>query len=285
MTQANLTNRTALTKHRARIDPDALFLHDVACDEIKERLSEVNRRFTKIGIVTGHPDFWRTAFPSAEIVDDTDRIQLPNRQFDLVIHAMALHWADDPVGQLVQSRNALVEDGLLMVACFGGQTLNELRSVLAEAETKTRGGLSPRVAPMGELRDLGGLLQRAGLTMPVADHINQMVEYKDIYALMRDLRAMGETNALAARDPNPAPARMFEQAAKLYAENFSTEEGRIRATFDLVFLTGWSPSDSQPQPLRPGSAKTRLADALGVPEFNQDAKPVNDPQRTGKTDT
>ena len=128
-------------------------------------------------------------------------------------------------------------------------------------------------------------MQRAGLTMPVADHINQVVEYKDIYSLMRDLRGMGEANALAARDPNPVPARMFVQAAKLYAENFSTEEGRIRATFDLVFLTGWSPSDSQPKPLRPGSAKTRLADALGVPEFNQEAKPVNDPQRTGKTDT
>lgn len=284
MTRPKLTNRAALTAHRTRATRDGLFLHDLAVSEIKERLSEVNRRFTKIGIVTGHPDFWQEAFPDARITADSDRIAFEPGQFDLVIHAMALHWADDPVGQMVQCRHALTEDGLLLVACFGGQTLHELRSVLAEAETKLRGGLSPRVAPMGELRDLGALLQRAGLALPVADHFSQSVDYADIFALMRDLRAMGETNALDARDPKPVPPRMFKDAAEIYAANFSTDGGRIHATFDLVFLTGWAPSDSQPKPLRPGSATTRLADALGVAELDPDAQPVTDAHRSGKTE-
>jgi len=284
MTRPVLTHRGALAAHRTRAKPDAIFLHALVRTEIQERLNEVNRTFKKIGIVTGHLDFWQTAFPDAQVVADHDHLTLQPKTYDLVIHAMALHWADDPVGQLVQCRHALVEDGLLLTASFGGQTLQELRSVLAQAETNLRGGLSPRVAPMGELRDLGSLLQRAGFALPVADHFIQIVEYKDLYALMKDLRAMGETNALAARDPKPVPARMFEDAARIYAETFATNEGRIQATFDLVFLTGWAPSDHQPKPLRPGSATTRLADALGGTEFDLAEKPVNDAHRSGKTE-
>lgn len=281
MTRPKLTNRHALTAHRARVQSDALFLHALAASEIQERLKEVNRPFTRIGIVTGHPEFWQGSFPEAEIVADTEVLELGTARFDLVIHAMALHWAEDPIGQLVQARLALVEDGLLIAVCFGGETLAELRAVLAEAETKIRGGLSPRVAPMGELRDLGALLQRAGLALPVADYDRQTVEYKDIFALMRDLRAMGEGNALAARDPKPVPRRMFHEAGTLYAQHFSTNEGRIRASFDLIYLTGWAPADSQPKPLRPGAAQTRLADALNTTELDPEA-PTNATEPSGK---
>jgi hypothetical protein len=149
---------------------------------------------------------------------------------------------------------------------FGGQTLSELRSVLAEAEVALTGGLSPRVLPMGEIRDMGALLQRAGLALPVADNLTQVVTYESAHSLLRDLRAMGETNALAERDRRTPPRRLFEEAARLYSSAFPAEAGRVRATFELVFLTGWAPADTQQKPLRPGSAKVRLADALGAVE-------------------
>ena len=179
---------------------------------------------------------------------------------------MALHWANDPVGQLVQARLALQPDGMLIATLFGGQTLHELRAVLAEAESATRGGLSPRILPMAEIRDLGGLLQRAGLALPVADATPWTVGYGDVLALMRDLRAMGEASALAARPRHLTPRRLFTDAAARYATAFGQPDGRINATFDVVWLTGWAPGPGQPQPLRPGSAVARLADALRAPE-------------------
>ncbi len=190
---------------------------------------------------------------------------------------MALQWADDPVGQLVQARRALRPDGLFLAVFPGGQTLSELRAALAEAETALRGGLSPRVAPMGELRDLGGLLQRSGFALPVADTAPLTVTYRSALHLMRDLRAMGETNALAARDRRFAPRALFARAAEIYHAHFAADADRVRATFELVFLTGWAPDESQQKPMRPGSAKARLADALGVPE-----RPVPDPATPGR---
>jgi SAM-dependent methyltransferase len=265
-TQAPLFDRAALAAHRTRIRPDALFLHETALDEVQDRLMMVNRTFTSPAVVTPLPDFWAPAFAGAVIVEDTEVLDLQPGAHDLVIHAMGLHWANDPVGQLIQCRRALKEDGLLLVVALGGQTLHQLRAVLAEAESRVSGGLSPRVAPMAEIRDLGGLLQRAGLNLPVADLVPLTAEYRDIWHLMRDLRAMGETNALTSRLKRATPRALFEMANRLYSKHFVTDSGRLPATFELICLTGWSPADSQPKPLRPGSARARLADALKVPE-------------------
>ena len=278
MSRPILTNRRALSAHRARglrSGADA-FLHAEARLEVHEKLQEVNRTFTKPAIVTGHPHFWGDLLPSAKIIADTDTLDLVGEAHDLIIHAMSLHWADDPVGQIIQCRRALEPDGLFLSVCFGEQTLTELRNALAEAETLVRGGLSPRVTPMAELREMGGLLQRSGLALPVADMSPQTVEYRDLATLIADLRAMGETNALAARDPRPLSRRIWNETKKTYATRFPGTNAAYRASFDLIFLTGWAPADTQQHPLRPGSAKTRLADALGVVEFDPTKKPVND---------
>jgi len=262
-----LTDRTALLRHRRRASAEAgMFLHGLAIREIQERLTEVNRSFTHPAVVTGFPDAWRCVLPGAKIVPDDDILSLDPGAHDLVVHGLALHWSADPVGQLVQCRRALRPDGLLVGVLFGGRTLNELRACLAEAEAAICGGLSPRVLPMGEIRDLGGLLQRAGLALPVADSLMQTVSYADAFALMHDLRAMGETNALTARHRRIPPRALFSETARRYKAAFPDEGGRIRASFELIFLTGWAPDESQPRPLRPGSALNRLADVLGTTE-------------------
>jgi len=183
-----------------------------------------------------------------------------------VVHALALHWAEDAVGQLVQCRRALRPDGLMIAALFGGRTLHELRACLSEAEARVTAGLSPRVVPMGEIRDLGALLHRAGFALPVADSLELTVRYETPLHLMRDLRAMGEQNALAGRLRHPTRRAVIAEAARLYAERFTGGDGRVAASFEIVTLTGWAPDAAQPQPLRPGSATTRLADALGTRE-------------------
>ncbi|SEP59874.1 Methyltransferase domain-containing protein [Loktanella sp. DSM 29012] len=259
-----LTDRPALIRNRARATEN--FLRVRAIDDVEERLQEVNRSFTDVAIVTPRPDLWQTRRADARIVADDDILDLPQEAFDLVIHDLSLHWAQDLVGQLVQSRRALRADGLFLATLFGGQTLNELRSALGQAEARITGGLSPRIAPMGEIRDLGGLLQRAGFALPVADSDTITVTYTDALALMRDLRAMGEGNALDARLRHPTRRTVMDAATQLYADHFGTPDGRVTATFEIVTLTGWCPAANQQQPLRPGSAKTRLADALGVPE-------------------
>lgn len=261
----DLTDRTALARHRARAGGD-MFLHDIARAELQDRLNEVNRQFTNPAIVTGHPQVWADFLPSAVLAEDMPILPLAPGAHDLVVHVMSLHWASDPVGQLVQARRALCPDGLFLAVLPGGQTLSELRACLAQAEAEISGGLSPRVLPMAEIRDLGGLLQRAGFALPVADQITQQVAYTDINRLYADLRAMGERNALAARRRSFAPRALFARAAQLYTQHYSDSAGRLRASFDLVFLTGWAPDEGQPKPLRPGSAKTRLADVLGTQE-------------------
>ena len=260
-----LTDRAALTRHRARATADALFLHAEVRAEVEERLAEVNRTFTAPAVVTGFPHLWQR--DGWTVVADDDVLALQAGAHDLVIHALSLHWANDPVGQLVQSRHALRPDGLFMGFLFGGQTLSELRACLAQAEAEVTGGLSPRVLPMGEIRDLGGLLQRAGFALPVADSFTKRVEYRDPLHLMRDLRAMGEANALDARLRRPTRRAVMARAVQLYAETHATPQGRIPATFEIVALTGWAPDDSQQKPLRPGSAAQRLADALQTREM------------------
>src|SRR6056297_1747386 len=244
-----LTDRAALARnrHRALRDP-ALFLHAAAVHDIQDRLALINRTFTDTRIVTGLPDFWAEQFPDATCIDDVDHLDLAGNSCDLIVHAMCLHWADDPVGQLIQCRRALRPDGLFIAVFFGGQTLHQLRAVLAQAESDLRGGLSPRVLPMGDIRDLGALLQRAGFALPVADTLPLDVSYENLFALMRDLRAMGEANALDARPRNFTRRDVLLRAMELYAETFGTPDDRIPATFELITLTGWAPSSDQPQP-------------------------------------
>lgn len=272
MTEApTLTDREALARHRARActlpDHDAaMFLHRLALTDIQERLTLVNRVFTAPAVVSAFPEIWQNLRLDAVQVADDEVLALSPGAHDLVIHAMTLHWSNDPLGQLVQCRRALRPDGLFIAVLPGGRSLHELRSALAEAETRVTGGLSPRVVPMGEIRDLGGLMQRAGFALPVADSLQQVVEYGSFAALMADLRASGETNALAGRLRRFSGRSVLAEAGAIYAESFATDTGRLPATVELVFLTGWAPHDSQQQPLRPGSATSRLADALGVPE-------------------
>ena len=270
---SRLVDRPALEAHRARAaaiaDPGAWFLHDDAAGEVHERLRDVNRRFTAPAIVTGFPDRFGDLIPGAAVVPDDDVLALEVGAHDLVVHFMALHWSDDPIGQLVQCRRALRPDGMLLACCLGGETLGELRAALSQAEIEAQGGLSPRVAPMGAVRDLGGLLQRAGLALPVVDATAQVVRYRDLPHLARDLRAMGETNALASRRRGGAPRDLFARADAIWRASFPDGDG-LRATFQTVFLTGWAPSADQPKALRPGSATMRLADALGIAERGSD---------------
>ncbi len=266
----NLFDSKALVRnrHRAnRLAEPALFLHQLAASQVSERLSEINRRFTKPAIITAFPQIWEKALPDAEIVVESDLLDLKESAHDLIIHALSLHWANDVVGQLIQCRRALKPDGLFLGITFGGQTLHELRIALAEAESNLSGGLSPRVAPMAELSDFGNLLTRAAFNLQVADCDTVPVTYRNFAALTADLRAMGEGNALSGRIRTFTSRRLFEAAERVYKQHYSTPDGRINATFDMVYLTGWAPSDTQPKPLRPGSAKTRLADALNTVEL------------------
>lgn len=255
----HLTDRVALLRNRARAT--TAFLHDHALSGVQERLQEVNRTFTAPIIVAGHPEPWSILGP---VVPDDDILALEHEAHDLVIHALALHWSNDLVGQLVQCRRALRPDGLFLGVMFGGQTLADLRAALAQAETEVAGGLSPRVLPMGEIRDLGGLLQRAGFALPVADSETVRVAYRDGWHLMRDLRAMGEANALAGRLRVPTRKRVLQQACEILAKNATGPDGSLVATFEIICLTGWAPDDRQPRALLPGSALSRLADALST---------------------
>ncbi len=215
--------------------------------------------------------------PEADIrVSPPEEPDLAPGQLDLIVGAMTLHRLNDPVGMLTQMRLALRPDGLALVALFGGQTLTELRASFAEAEAEVEGGLSPRIAPMGEVRDLGGLLQRAGYALPVADVDRFDVAYQTPFHLMRDLKDMGESNALIHRRKSFTRRSTMLRMAEIYAANYPaaehTGEGRVNASFEIVYLTGWSPDASQQQPLRPGSAKARLSDALGVSEASAGEK-------------
>lgn len=187
-------------------------------------------------------------------------------KLDLVVSGLSLQLANDLPGVLLQVRQALKGDGLFLAALLGAGSLAELREAFIIAETEIYGGATPRVAPFADVRTLGGLLQRAGFALPVADVDTLTVTYAHPFALMQELKAMGASNALAERSRRPMTRRLLTRAADVYAERFGTPDGRVPATFEIVTLTGWAPDPSQPKPLRPGSARTRLADALGVPE-------------------
>ena len=199
-----------------------------------------------------------------------DAIPFEGVQFDGIFSAFALHWANDLPGVLIQLRQRLKPDGVMMVALAGGETLSGLRAALASAEAEVSGGMSPRVLPMGDIRDMGGLISRAGLTMPVADSDTITVTYDNLFSLMADLRGMGEANALHGRVNRMTSKSVFMRAAEIYQERFATEDGRIKVDFEIITLTGWAPDASQPQPLKPGSANQSLASALGVEERGVD---------------
>lgn len=195
---------------------------------------------------------------------DEEALPFGHGTLDLVVSCLGLHWVNDLPGTLLQVREALKPDGLLLVAMLGGDTLFELRQALFQAETEASGGVSPRISPMVDLRDAAGLLQRAGFALPVADLDTITVSYAEPFALMRDLRGMGQTNAVHARHRSPTRRETMLRTAALLHERFADDEGRIAITFQIVWLMAWAPHAAQPKPLPRGSAKIRLADALGA---------------------
>lgn len=264
------------------------FLLARCADDLGERLSAVLRRFevaADLGSALplaapvlrqkadGLVRLAETPDAGADLVGDIEALPFAAASLDLSASLLALHVVNDLPGALLQIRRSLRPDGLFIGCMLAGQSLTELRQVLLAAEVEVSGGASPRVAPFADLRDLGSLLQRAGFALPVVDSELVTVRYGDLFGLLRDLRAMGWANALLERSRKPLRRAVLLRAAELYAERFSDPDGRLRATFEVVWLSGWAPHESQQKPLRPGSAKTRLADALGVPEIGTGEKP------------
>jgi SAM-dependent methyltransferase len=262
---------------------NADFLLDIAAQEMAERLSVVERQFPRAvelhgatgaaagrALATGKiEDMARIetseTFAAKDDVFQTaslDDVPLEPASVNLVLSPLSLHVVNDTPGAFVRIRRALKPDGLFLAAIPGAGTLAELRDVLLAAEAELTGGASPRVIPFADVRDVGSLLQRAGFTLPVVDMESYTVRYDSIFPLMRDIRAMGMANPLVGRSRKPLGRTFFMRAAEIYAERYSDPDGRIRATFTIIYASGWAPHESQQQPLKPGSAKVRLADAL-----------------------
>ena len=247
----------------------ATFLLERVLDDMEERLGAVKRDFADIGDIWTPTEalqlrlYWRLQRPVRRIQQAPDEVvSFPPESLDLAVSALAFQFANDLPGVLTQIRRALRPDGLLLAALIGGDTLTELRQSFAAAEAECEGGVSPHVAPFADLRDIGGLLQRAGLALPVTDVDRVVVRYESALALMLDLRRMGATNVLTERRKSPTRRTTMMRMAEIYAERFADPDGRIRATFDVVWLSAWAPHASQPKPLRPGSATARLEDAV-----------------------
>ena len=286
-------DRKLLRARRARaakLGP-ATFLVERAAADLAARLSAVLRKFDlavdlgtptdavrralvgRVGtIVAADPIAAHVAGERLAVVADEEALPFRDASLDLVVSALALQFVNDLPGALIQIRRALKPDGLLLAAMVGGESLVELREAFAQAEAEAEGGVSPRVAPFADLRDLGALLQRAGFALPVTDVDRVTVRYASPLALMHDLRRMGGANALTERRRTPLRRSTLRRLLEIYAEKFADPDGRVRATFEIVWLSGWAPHESQQQPLKPGSAKTRLADALGTQEISTGEK-------------
>ena len=255
-------------KARASRGAPARFLLDRVTEDIDERLRAVTRKFSDVADVwTPDAALARSLAPRFKSVrpvaaDESETLPLQPESLDLVVSALAFQFVNDLPGVLAQIRRALRPDGLLLAAMIGGDTLTELRQSFAAAEAECEGGVSPRVALFADLRDVGALLQRAGFALPVTDVDRIVVRYDGALALMQDLREMGATNILAERRRTPTRRATMLRMAEIYAERFSDPDGRIRATFDVLWLSGWAPHESQPKPLRPGSAKASLEAAV-----------------------
>jgi SAM-dependent methyltransferase len=283
-------------QRRAAALGPATFLLDRVASDLTERMQAVLRQFDlavdlgtpgaaaraalaglrSIGTLvatSASPDLAiRTNQTERLVVADEETLPFRDASVDLIASALALQFVNDLPGALVQIRRALKPDGLFLAALLGGETLTELRQAFAAAESDVEGGVSPRVAPFADLRDLGALLQRAGFALPVADTDRLIVRYDTVFDLMHDLRRMGATNALLDRRRTPLRRATLLRMAELYAQRFANADGRVRATFEIVWLSGWAPDPSQQQPLKPGSAKARLADALGTREVSTGEK-------------
>lgn len=299
-TPPRLFDRTLLRRRRDRAAaslPDFGFLVERAAEDLADRLVPIMRDFplalglggagtigrafqdnpdaaAKIGHLI-ESDLSILAANHAEqasLVMDEEMFALADESLDLVVSPLSLHWANDLPGTLIQINRALRPDGFFAAALIGGASLTELRQCLMAAESELTGGVNARVSPFANAQDLSSLLQRAGFTLPVADVDRMTVRYDNLFALLRDLRGMGETNVLAERARTPATRAMFLRAAEIYQERFSDPDGRIRATFEIVHAAGWAPHPDQPKPKRPGSATVRLADALGVREISAGEK-------------
>jgi SAM-dependent methyltransferase len=277
-------DRTLLRARRARaaaLGP-ATFLIDRVADDLVGRLAAVLRQFDIAADIGTPTDAVRRALagrvgtivaadPRASggafaVAADEEALPFRDGSLDLAVSALALQFVNDLPGALVQIRRALKPDGLFLAAMVGGESLVELREAFAQAESEIEGGVSPRVAPFADLRDLGALLQRAGFALPVTDVDRLTVRYASPLALMQDLRRMGATNVLKERHRKPLRRATLMRMVEIYGERFADADGRVRATFEIVWLSGWAPHESQQQPLKPGSAQQRLADALGTKE-------------------
>jgi len=277
----------ALAGDAGRPDAGATFLLDTVSDDLIERLGVVQRHFaTAIAMmdITGRlaaklvasgkagtihriervPEAYAGAGEQviAGLVCDEEALPLRPESVDLIVSPLALTWTNDLPGALVQLRRALKPDGLLLAALAGGGTLNELRFAMTQAEAELTGGASPRVMPFADVRDVGALLQRAGFALPVSDRDVLTVRYASPFALFSDLKAMAATNVMTGRDRRPAPRRLLMRTAEIYAQNFADPDGRIRATFEIISVSGWAPHVSQQKPARRGSATLSFADAL-----------------------
>jgi SAM-dependent methyltransferase len=263
-----LFDRALLAKRqdRARKLGPAPFLLDRVVEDLEERLGAVKREFADAAdIWTPGEGFSRTRFNSFTRIAPPDSLEvlaLPPESLDLAISALAFQFVNDLPGVLAQVRRVLRPDGLLLAAMIGGDSLTELRQSFAAAEAELEGGASPHVAPFADLRDIGSLLQRAGLALPVTDVDRVVARYDNAFALMQDLRRMGATNILFERRRRPTRRATMLRMAQVYGERFADADGRIRATFDIIWLSGWAPHESQPKPLRPGSATASLAEAV-----------------------
>ncbi len=287
----NLFDRAAVRRHRDRA-ATGLDDHDFLFREVAERLAgrldDIRRDFPVALDLGGHggplaaalagrggierlvqTDLSAALLGRAEgprVAADEELLPFAAESFDLVASVLSLHWVNDLPGALVQIRRALKPDGLFLAAMLGADTLHELRQAFATAEIAEEGGASPRLSPFADIRDAGALLQRAGFALPVVDADGITVTYPDAFALMRDLRGMGETNALHERRKGFTRRATLMATAAAYAERFAGADGRVPATFQVIYLTGWAPHESQQKPLRPGAARTRLADALDTTE-------------------
>lgn len=272
---------------RARSLGPATFLIDRVAEELGERLAAVLRSFDvavdlgtptdavrrvlaengKIGmVVAANVDAADLDASFPRIAADEEALPFADGSLNFVVSALSLQFVNDLPGTLIQIRRALKPDGLLLAALIAGDSLSELREAFALAESEVEGGLSPRVAPLADLRELGGLMQRAGFALPVVDSDRLTVRYESAFALMRDLRAMGATNIMRERRRAPLRRATLLRMAEIYRERFADADGRLRATFEVAWLSGWAPHESQQKPLKPGAATQRLADALGTQE-------------------
>ena len=259
--------------------PGADFLWSAMAEDAVERLAAVKRRFAcgleiggRIPVLAACRQvdrivrLDRIAETGPDVVGDAERLPFKPESLDLAVSILTLHAANDLPGALAQMRRALKADGLFLAALLGGDTLFELREAFATAEAEVTGGASPRIAPFTDVRTAGALMQRAGFALPVADQDRHTVRYASALHLMRDLRAMGLTNVLVERDRRPLRRAVLARTVEIYGERFADPDRRVRATFEIISLSGWAPHESQQQPLRPGSARMRLADALGTRE-------------------